>query len=244
MVPAPDAISAGSRARVTCIRPITLTSYIARQSSASASATGLAPNAPPALLTRTSSRPPTASARAATDSAEVTSQTTGGAADLGGQVGHPVGAAGGAEDVEALGGQPAGGGGADAAAGAGDDGGAVRGACWGGVVTGPFCAVVQDTPARGPATLSGGLPTTSGEVPTCPPGRSSALPRSSAASAAGSGGRQPVRRRGGGRERALLGRDRAGPRGADRPGRGAGRPAPPWLQAPRRRSASRCWCGR
>src|SRR3954467_12328268 len=76
MAPAPDASSAGSRARVTCTRPITLTSYIWRHSSLTASATGPEPNAPPALLTSTSRRSPTAAARAAADSSEVTSVAT------------------------------------------------------------------------------------------------------------------------------------------------------------------------
>jgi hypothetical protein len=61
---------------VTCISPTTFTSYIRRHSSASASATGEEPYAPPALFTRTSSRGPTCSARAATSSSEVTSQRT------------------------------------------------------------------------------------------------------------------------------------------------------------------------
>ena len=56
---------------------MTLTSYIARHCSASASATGAEPNAPPALLTSTSSRSPTLEASAATDSSEVTSTVTG-----------------------------------------------------------------------------------------------------------------------------------------------------------------------
>ena len=56
---------------------MTLTSYIDRHCSASASATGAEPNAPPALLTSTSSRSPTTSASAATDSSEVTSTVSG-----------------------------------------------------------------------------------------------------------------------------------------------------------------------
>ena len=49
--PSPLAISAGSRARVMRITPSTLASYIQRQCSSSASATGASPSAPPALFT-------------------------------------------------------------------------------------------------------------------------------------------------------------------------------------------------
>ena len=83
--PSPVARSAGSSAWVTRTRPSTLTSYIRAQSSTSASATGSRPNAPPALLTSTSQRGPTAAASASTDAASVTSQATAGAADLLGQ---------------------------------------------------------------------------------------------------------------------------------------------------------------
>src|SRR3954447_9781231 len=71
--PSPLARSAGSSAWATWRRPRTLTSYIRRQSSGSASATGAKPNAPPASLTSTWGLSPTASASAATDSGEVTS---------------------------------------------------------------------------------------------------------------------------------------------------------------------------
>ncbi|MDT4884654.1 hypothetical protein FQZ97_1208160 [compost metagenome] len=47
-----------------------------RHWSGSAAETGASPIAPPALLTRTSSRGPTAAASAATDASEVTSHTT------------------------------------------------------------------------------------------------------------------------------------------------------------------------
>ena len=104
ITPAPLAISAGSSARVTCISPITLTSYIRRQSSLSASATGPEPNAPPALLTRTSSEPPTAAASPVTESASVTSQVTARACppghDLRGEGLDPVRPAGRADDLE------------------------------------------------------------------------------------------------------------------------------------------------
>src|SRR5512139_2012576 len=69
-------MSAGRSALVTLRRPITFTSYIARQSSGSDSATGCDPNAPPALLTRTCSVGPTFAASADTSSVEVTSQRT------------------------------------------------------------------------------------------------------------------------------------------------------------------------
>ena len=67
--------------------------------------------------------PPTAAASPATESASVTSQVTARAADLGGEGLDPVGAPGGAEHVEPGLGEHPGGGGADAAAGAGDHGG-------------------------------------------------------------------------------------------------------------------------
>src|SRR5215213_245645 len=76
MRPSPLARRAGSSAWVTRSRPSTLTSYIQRHSSGSASATGDIPNAPPASLTSTCSESPTASANPATDSGEVTSQVT------------------------------------------------------------------------------------------------------------------------------------------------------------------------
>src|ERR1035438_9894157 len=55
MWPRPEASSAGSRARVICMRPSTLTSHIQRQLSLRAAASGSRPRAPPALLTSTSS---------------------------------------------------------------------------------------------------------------------------------------------------------------------------------------------
>src|SRR4051794_12578061 len=76
-MPSPPATSAGSSARVTCRRPITFTSYIRRQSSASACATGSAPKAPPALLTSRLRVSPTLPASPATDAGSVTSQVTG-----------------------------------------------------------------------------------------------------------------------------------------------------------------------
>ena len=75
MCPSPDAISVGSRACVTRSVPMTLVSNIHRQSSSSASATGSRPLAPPALLT-SSFASGTAAAKAATDSASVTSRRT------------------------------------------------------------------------------------------------------------------------------------------------------------------------
>jgi hypothetical protein len=54
--PLPEAINAGSSARVTRNVPMTLVSHIQRQSSRSASATGCRPLAPPALFTSTSTR--------------------------------------------------------------------------------------------------------------------------------------------------------------------------------------------
>ena len=58
-VPAPLATSAGTSAFVTSSVPMTLTSYMCRHTSGSASVTCSSPNAPPALLTSRSSRPPT-----------------------------------------------------------------------------------------------------------------------------------------------------------------------------------------
>ncbi len=56
IVPAPLAVSLGSSAWVTFSVPITLTSYMARQSSGLPAATVSAPTAPPALATSTSQR--------------------------------------------------------------------------------------------------------------------------------------------------------------------------------------------
>lgn len=52
-VPSPLAVRAGSRAWVTFSVPMTFVSYICRHSAGSPVATGSAPSAPPALLTRT-----------------------------------------------------------------------------------------------------------------------------------------------------------------------------------------------
>lgn len=61
---------------MTRAEPVTLMAYMRSQSAMSASSTRSTPNAPPALLTSTSRRPPTASTRPATDSGEVTSHST------------------------------------------------------------------------------------------------------------------------------------------------------------------------
>lgn len=74
-VPSPDAVSAGSRAWVTLRVPMTLTSYIVRQSAGSPVATGSAPMAPPALLTSTSHWP-RAAAKASTAARSVTSRAS------------------------------------------------------------------------------------------------------------------------------------------------------------------------
>ena len=109
---------------MTCTSPITLTSYIRRQSSVSASATGLAPNAPPALLTSTSSAGPTRLGEGGDVGLGGHVAGDRRTPDLGGQRLDPVGAPRGAVDVEPGRGQAPGGRGADAAAGSGDDGGA------------------------------------------------------------------------------------------------------------------------
>src|SRR5262245_7352743 len=73
MCPFPLRSRAGNSAFVIRITPITFDSYISRQFSSSASATGSRPSAPPALLTRTETSG-RASATRATESGSVTSR--------------------------------------------------------------------------------------------------------------------------------------------------------------------------
>lgn len=73
IVPSPLAVRAGSRAWVTLRVPMTFVSYIWRQSAGSPVATGSAPSAPPALLTRTA-RELNAVANSSTAARSVTSR--------------------------------------------------------------------------------------------------------------------------------------------------------------------------
>lgn len=74
--PSPAARSAGRKALIAAVWPITLISNCRRQASAGTSSTGPCPMMP-ALLTRASRRGPTASAAAARDSSSVRSRRTG-----------------------------------------------------------------------------------------------------------------------------------------------------------------------